>query len=216
MIINYFGKQFFKIQQGDLVLAINPINKDSKHKDKISRFGSNIVLITTNYPDYNGVDTVTYGESVPFVISGPGDYEVNDISFRGFLTETEIPARTGGNKEKYINTIYSFTIDDIKLCFLGSLAGEISNEVREAISGSDVLFVPIGGNGVLGPEQAYKLSLSLEPKIIIPMDYGEDRVKDSLKIFIKEGGEEKVEPVDKLTLKKKDLELKDGEIIVFK
>ncbi len=210
MIINYFGKQFFKIQQGDLVIALNPISKDSKYKDKISRFGSNIVMITTNHPDFNGVDTATHGGSVPFVVSGPGDYEVSDVSIRGFLTETEI------NKEKYMNTIYSFILDDIKLCFLGSVSGEISNEIREAISGSDVLFVPIGGSGVLDPEKAYKLSLSLEPKIIIPMDYGDDKAKDSLKIFIKEGGAEKVEPIDKLTLKKKDLDMKDGEIIVFK
>ncbi len=39
--------------------------------------------------------------------------------------------------------------------------------------------------------------------------------KDALKSFLKEAGSEGVQAVDKLTLKKKDLEGKEGEIIVL-
>jgi hypothetical protein len=53
MIIQYFGKQFFKISQGDFTVALNPISKDSKEFNK-AKFGSNAVLITTNHPDFNG------------------------------------------------------------------------------------------------------------------------------------------------------------------
>ena len=38
---------------------------------------------------------------------------------------------------------------------------------------------------------------------------------DSLKMFLKEMGEEKAEVVDKLTLKLKDLEDKEGEVIIL-
>jgi len=210
MIISYFGKQFVKLSQGDLTIAFNPISKDSEHKDKISRFGSDIALITANHPDFNGVDTVTHGDHVPFLASGPGDYETKEIFIKGLMTETEI------EKKKYINTVYSLSVDDIKICFLGHLSKDLNAETREAVSGSDILFVPIGGEGVLTPKEAYKLSLSLEPKIIIPMDYGDDRQKDALKIFLKEGGAEKTEVVEKLTIKKKDLENKEGEIVVLK
>jgi hypothetical protein len=48
--------------------------------------------------------------------------------------------------------------------------------------------------------------------MIIPMDY--DAV--SLKAFLKEIGEEKTEAVDKLTLKRKDLEGKESEVVVLK
>jgi hypothetical protein len=44
------------------------------------------------------------------------------------------------------------------------------------------------------------------------MDYDDA----SLKAFLKELGEEKAEVVDKLTLKKKDLDTKEGEVIVLK
>ena len=48
--------------------------------------------------------------------------------------------------------------------------------------------------------------------MIIPMDYDDS----SLKLFLKEAGEEKAEVVDKLTLKLKDLEGKEGEVVVLK
>ena len=210
MVISYLGKQFFKISQGDLTLAFNPISKDSKFKDNISRFGSNVVFVTANHKDFNGVDSVTFGETVPFVVSGPVDYEVKEIFVNGVATETEM------DKKKIINTIYSLDLDGIKLCFLGSLNGEIKSDVREAIGNPDILFVPIGGEGVLSAKDAYKLSLSLEPKIIIPMDYGEDRAKDSLKTFLKEEGSDKVEAMDKIVIKRKDLEGKECEIVVLK
>ena len=99
MIITYMGKQFFKIQQGDLVFALNPISKDSKLSTKTSRFGATIALSTTNHPDYNGFDMVSHGDTVPFEIRGPGDYEVKDIFVKGILTETNLSTK------KYINTI---------------------------------------------------------------------------------------------------------------
>ena len=37
-----------------------------------------------------------------------------------------------------------------------------------------------------------------------------------MKQFLKEGGEEKTEPIDKLVIKKKDLEGKEGDIVVLK
>ena len=43
MIVTHYGKQFFKIQLGDTVIAYNPIGKDSKNKT--SRFGADIVLL---------------------------------------------------------------------------------------------------------------------------------------------------------------------------
>ena len=99
MIITYLGKQFFKISQGDTVIAYNPISKDSKHKDMASKFGANIALISVNHKDYNGADTVTHGNTVPFVISGPGEYEVGGISILGSGVETEI------DNKMHINTV---------------------------------------------------------------------------------------------------------------
>ena len=206
MIITYFGKQFFKIQQGEMVLAFNPVSKSSKTGISV-HFGADIALVTTNHPDYNGVDQLSHGEREPFVIQGPGDYEIREIFIKGVLSEVEI----GG--KKYMNSIYLFELDGINIAFLGAVGdAEISKDSREAINSPDILFIPVGGSGMLDAKQAGKLASTLEPKIIIPMDYDDK----SLKAFLKEMGEEGAETAEKLTLKRKDLEGKEGEVIVLK
>ncbi|MEK7662366.1 MAG: MBL fold metallo-hydrolase [Patescibacteria group bacterium] len=216
MIITYFGKEFFKVQVGDTVLAFNPISKDSKLKT--SRFGADIALITVNHEDYNGADQVSFGEKNPLILSGPGEYETKGIFIRGIPSESSagdgLPApgvpRQAGKK---INTIYTLSVDKMNICFLGALSSKaLPAESREAIDGVDILFVPIGGEGVLSPADAYSIAVSIEPKVIIPMDYGDEAV---LKKFLKEGGAEKAEPLDKFTVKQKDIEGMEGEIIVL-
>jgi L-ascorbate metabolism protein UlaG (beta-lactamase superfamily) len=103
----------------------------------------------------------------------------------------------------------------MNICFLGAVnQTELPKETDEEIDGVDILFVPIGGGGVLDAAKAYKLAVSMEPKIIIPIHYGDIGSKDALKVFLKEAGENP-SPVNKLTLKKKDLEGKDAEVIVL-
>jgi len=206
MIITYSGKEFFKITQGDLVVAFNPVSKSSK-SGVSAHFGADISLVTTNHPDYNGVEQLSHGDRNPFSITGPGDYEVSEIFIKGVVSNALI-----ANKN-YINTIYLLSIDSINIAFLGALSDpELSKESHEAIGEPDILFVPVGGTGSFNAKQSAKLALSFEPKLIIPMDYN----NESLKAFLKELGEEKAEVVDKLTLKRKDLEGKEGEVIVLK
>jgi len=193
-------------------LAFNPVSKTSK-VGIAAHFGADIAMVSINHPDYNGVLQLSHGERAPFVINGPGDYEIEEIFVKGVMSEALIsdPEKKGTSK-KYINTIYLFSVDDISIAFLGVLAdAEFSKESREAIDSPDILFIPIGGGGLLDAKSAAKLASSLEPKIIIPMDYDQN----TLKLFLKEMGEEKLEALDKLTLKKKDLEGKEGEVIIL-
>lgn len=205
MIITYFGKQFFKIQQGEMVLAFNPASKSSKTGIS-AHFGADIALVTTNHPDYNGIEQLSHGERAPFVINGPGDYEIKEIFIKGVLSEAIVSGK------KYINTIYLISVDNINIAFLGALSDpELSKESREAINSPDIIFVPVGNKETLDAKTAAKFASSLEPKLIIPMDYDDA----SLKAFLKELGEEKAQAVEKLTIKRKDLDNKEGEVVVL-
>ena len=211
MIITYFGTQSFKVQFGETILAFDPVSKKSKFPQ--GRFGADIVLITIADPDMNGVDNVTYGEKRPFVIEGPGEYEIKDVFIKGFSSKSLYNATKG---EKRLNTIYSVALENMNLAFLGAISEtELSAEAKESVSEADVLFIPIGGGGVLDASSAYKCAVRLEPKIIIPMHYGSSLGKDALTVFLKEAGE-KPTPLDKLTLKRKDLEGKEGDIVVLR
>lgn len=205
MIITHHGKAFFKIQTGDMVLAFSPISKDSKFKT--NGFGADIALVSMNHDDYNGADLVEYANKTPFVITGPGEYEVSDIMIQGFASK--------GIDDK-INTIYYLEFDGIKILYLGAMyQPELALEVRQNIGDVDMLFVPIGGKTVLPSDAAHKLAVSFGPKVIIPMDYGSDQDKDAIKAFLKESGSEKVSPLDKLTVKSKDLSGKEQEVILI-
>lgn len=204
MIITYHGVGCFKVQFGDTIIAVNPISKDSKQKTV--KFGADIALVSVNEVDHNGVENSAHGERTPFAIQGPGEYEIKGVFIKGF------PAITSYGGTERINTIYHVALEGMNLCFLGALgSGELKSETTEALDNIDILFAPIGGVGVLNPAQAYKLAVNFEPKIIIPTHFDEA----TLKTFLKEAGSAAKDHLDKLTLKKKDLEGKEGEIVVL-
>ncbi|HEX7724896.1 MAG TPA: MBL fold metallo-hydrolase [Candidatus Paceibacterota bacterium] len=207
MVITYFGGEFVKIQFGDTTLAFNPISKDSSLKP--AKFGADIALVSLNHADMNGVDQVSFGDKKAFAITGPGEYEVKGVFIKGHGSES------GYDGETRINTIYTVELEGMTICFLGALnQKELPKEADEAIDNVDILFVPIGGEGVLAAADAYKLAASMEPKIIIPIHYGDMGGKDALKAFLKEAGETP-KPETKLTLRKKDLEGKDADVVVL-
>ena len=77
--------------------------------------------------------------------------------------------------------------DNINMVFLGALSDEkLSSEAKEGLEGIDILFVPVGGDGVLDPAVAHKLAVQFEPKIIIPSHFGDVGEKDALKKFLKD------------------------------
>ncbi|MDD4803695.1 MAG: MBL fold metallo-hydrolase [Candidatus Pacebacteria bacterium] len=208
MIITYQGVEFFKVQFGDIVIAFNPISKESKFKN--TRFFADIALVSLNHKDMNGVENLSYNGKEPFVISGPGEYEVKDVFIKGFASKSMYDG-----KER-VNTVYSVTLEGMNLCFLGAVSDHnIPKEIKEALGSVDILFLPIGDDGVLDAAKAEKLCVEIEPKIVIPMHYGDVGTKDALKKYVKEAGEENVKPIDKLTIKRKDLDNKLGETVIL-
>lgn len=206
MVITYYGMEFFKVQFGDLTLALNPVSKDSKLKS--SRFGADVVLVSMNTEDFNGSENMSYGDRTPFVINGPGEYEIKDVFIKGISS--------GANPQGKLNTIYTIALEGMNLVFLGALASkDLSADIKGALPDIDILFVPIGGGEVLTSNESYRLAVSLEPKVIIPMHYGDnDEGVKALKAFLKEAGAE-AQMVEKFTVKRKDLEGKQGEIVVL-
>ncbi len=205
MVITYHGAEFFRVQVGDTVIAFNPISKDSKLKG--TRFGADVALSTINHPDMNGLDQIAHGEKEAFQIYGPGEYEVKDIFIKGYPSLSKY----GSTDEEKINTIYSLTMDNVNICFLGAVSTtDVSDQVKEMFDQIDVLFIPVGTEGTITPAQARKLVVALEPKVVIPMGFDDA----SLKTFLKESSKTP-ETVDKFSFKKKDLEGKDAAIVVI-
>ena len=205
MVITYHGGQCFKVSFGDTTLAFNPISKKSKLTPV--KFGADVAFVTLWHPDFNGVDQVTHGAKRPFVVDGPGEYEIGQVVAHGFGVKTTY------DKAETYNTIYQVKLEDMNMLFLGALSDpEIDSAILGEINDVDILFVPIGGGDVLEVPQASKLAVKLEAKLIIPMNFD----AASLKAFLKEEGKEAVKPLDKLTIKRKDVSAMSGDVVVLK
>jgi len=208
MIITAHGAESIKVSHGDLTLAFNPISKESKLKS--TSYGADVAFVSAWHPDMNGVEAVTRNGKEPFVVKGPGEYEVSGLFVKGFASTTTY------DETEVINTMYVFTLDDIRVAYLGALGvTDLSAEAKEELGTADVFLVPIGGDGVLDYKEAYDISVKREAKIIIPIHHDGVGDKDSLKNFLKEAGQEGAKSVDKLTIKKKDIVEKQGEVIVI-
>ncbi len=205
MIITHHGGQCFKVSFGDTILAFDPISKKSKLSPV--KFGSDIIFVSMNHADFDGEEQVSRGNRKSFVINGPGEYEIDNVTARGYGVKT-----TYDNIERY-NTIYQVSLEGINLVFLGALGEpDIDPKILGELGDIDILFIPIGGGDVLEVPQASKLAVKLEAKCIIPMHY--DKV--SLSAFMSEEGYGVANPQEKLTLKKKDIQEMKGEVFVLK
>lgn len=203
--MTYHGKGYIRASVGSFTIAFNPPSKDSNIK--VPKAGADVALISAKLPDYDGAEQASHGEREPFVIDGPGEYEIQGVFIRGL---------SSSGPDGIINTIYVLILDDIHICHLGVLSSvELSPETIEAIGEVDVLFVPTYDEGTLSPAPAHKLATRLGSKVIVPLFYG-DAKNDTLKQFLKEEGEENIEILDKWTVKRKDIEGNEGEIKVVK
>lgn len=207
MVITNRGLECFKLEYGDVVIATNP-PADSSSKQSL-RFGADIVLQSVRHEDFSGGEQLTGGDKEPIILSGPGEYEVSGIAIDGIAAESMY----GG--ERHINTIYVFRLQDMDICFMGPIkTRELPAGAQEVIESIDILFVPIGGDPVLGPEDAYKLAVQIEPKIVIPTHF--TTADDSnLETFREEAGNGSVEPNDKLTISPRDLSGRDVDLEII-
>lgn len=194
MVIAYYGASCFKVQSGETVLAFDPPSKDSEFKSP--RFQTDVVLVNHNHKDYNGWENLSGKKegTPPFLIDGPGAYEVAGIYIKG------IPSG--------LNTIYVLSMENISICHLGAFAEKnLSPDLKEEIGEIDILFVPVSEDD---GQKASQISSQLEPKITIPIYYKEN----DLKKFLKEFGDAGVKPMEKLTIKKKDIGDKNQVIVL--
>lgn len=205
MVITYHGGECFKVSSGSITLAFNPIAKGSQWPPV--KFGVNTAFVSMNHSDFNGVGQMAHGGKVPFVISGPGEYEIGEVTTRGFGVKTFYEGQ-----ERY-NTIYQVMLEGITIVFLGPLSNNtIDAKILEQIGDVDILFVPIGGGDVLDAAHASALGVKLEAHVVIPMHY--DQIARTA--FLKEEGVEDAKAEEKFTVKKKELAEMEGDILILK
>jgi L-ascorbate metabolism protein UlaG (beta-lactamase superfamily) len=204
MILTFHEGACVRAQAGDTTVVFGPVSKKSKNFKPVN-FGADVAFVSLNHPDMNGAEDAARGDKQPFVVFGPGEYEVKDITASGFASGSQY----GG--APLTNTVYSVHFDGLSVLYLGALVEtDMPKEVLE-MDAPDVLIIPVGGQGTLNAADAEKLAVKLEAKIVIPVLHDDK----SLKQFLKEASSEGVKPTDKLTIKPRDVAGKQGEVVVL-
>ena len=214
MHIIWHGQSFFQIQTSlnkgeQTTIAIDPFDESTGLKPP--SFQADVLLITHDHHDHNNKKAI---KGTPFLIEGPGEYEVKEIAIQGvpsFHDEEE-------GKKRGPNTLYLIEMEEMKVCHLGDFGQkELTEDQLEQIGDIDVLMVPVGGEFTLDAKGAAHVISQIEPKIVIPMHYAIPKLKiklDEVDKFLKEVGKKSVVPQPKLLIKKKDLPLETQVVVL--
>lgn len=197
--INWLGRNCFRIRAREATIVTDPYTKRLGYD--FGKPQASIVTVSRHGEGYNYLESVK-GE--PKVLTGPGEYEVNDVFITGIGTYAD--AQNGKQRGK--NTVYIYELEGMVMCHLGALGHTLTPEQREQMSNIDVLFIPVGGNTTLNATQASEVISSIEPHIVIPMHYKTEELDhdlETLEKFAKEMGIGDVTPQEKLNLRSSDL-----------
>jgi hypothetical protein len=213
MNIQYYGDFCFKITTkpggratDDIVIVIDPCEKDTGLRAPQGQI--DLVLKTHSSEKDRDLPEETN------LFDCPGEYDVRGIPIFGLPSFRD--EESGALRGK--NTLFTLQSEDIVLCHLGALGHELSLNTIEKLGHIDILFVPVGNKDTLAIKHLDELVRKIEPAIVIPMHYkfpGFETESEDEKEFCKHVGNCPETSLPKLTLKKKDLEGKNMEVVLL-
>ena len=165
MNVSWLGHSCFLITSGGgLKVITDPYSVGGGINYSPIRETADIVVVSHDHFDHNAVSAV---RGKPEVVRGSGIKTVRGIRFRGIATYHD----TSQGKQRGTNTVFCFSLDDIKLCHLGDLGHLLSQAQINEIAAVDILFVPTGGFYTIDAANASTVCDQLKPKVIIPMHF---------------------------------------------
>lgn len=193
MEINWYGYSCFRlIERGMASVVTDPFDYREAGLNPL-KLKADIVTVSRNLPVHNYVAAV---KPDPYVVSGPGEYEVGGI----FITAIET---NGGTREdpELRNILSVIDIEGLTVAHLGAMRKTPSQAQVEALGPVNIALVPVGGADVMTAAKAAEVINLLEPNIVIPMHYAIPGAKinlDPLSKFLKEMGLSSIETEDSL------------------
>ncbi len=182
MDITYLGHSAFRIKSKNTTIVMDPF--DASVGFKFPNMSANIVTVSHNHADHNNVGAIN---DVKKVLSGPGEYEIMDVSFIGLASyhDDQEGEDRGGN------TVFVVEAEGLRLVHFGDLGHILSERFYERLGDIDIALIPVGGFYTIDAQVATDIIKSLEPTITIPMHYQASGLDP--KVF------EKLESVEKFT-----------------
>ncbi len=217
MNIIWYGQSCFQVSSSQgknnhVSIIIDPFGGDIGLKLP-RKLEADIVLVSHDHFDHNNIKAVS---GSPLVIKGPGEYDARGVFVQGISGYHD----NSQGAERGNVTIYIIEAEGVRICHLGDLGQkELSSDQLEKIGEVDILMIPVGGVYTIDADEAIKIMAQVEPKITIPMHYQIPKLKIKLggiDKFLKALGMKSLEPLPKLSIKKKDISSEEAKIIALK
>ncbi|HMB17956.1 MAG TPA: MBL fold metallo-hydrolase [Gaiellaceae bacterium] len=173
MRVRWFGQSAFLLV-GQKTVFVDPFGDMSGAAARgiefkyppIEGVTADLVLVTHEHGDHNGVDVVGGSPVVLRSTAGRLDSPLGEVV--AIASEHDDVAGTARGP----NTVFCFSLDGLRICHLGDFGQPaLRPEQREAIGPVDVLFAPVGGGPTIGGVAAAELVRSLAPRLVVPMHY---------------------------------------------
>ncbi|MCX8024586.1 MAG: MBL fold metallo-hydrolase [Thermanaerothrix sp.] len=190
MEITWYGHSCFRITERNLATVVTDPYDHRAVGYAPLKLKADIVTVSHAAPGHNYLAAVK-GE--PYVITGPGEYEIGGV----FITGLQTNGTSKKSADEPRNTLYLIEYNGINILHLGNLNRVPTQAEVESLGPVHIVLVPVGGGSTLNAAKAAEVISLLEPNIVIPMHYAtpESTVKlDGLNKFLKAMGLNEVTP----------------------
>jgi len=129
---------------------------------------ADVVTVSHDHADHSNALSI---RGNPHIVKDNISQKVKGVEFRGIASYHD----SSLGKERGLNSIFCFSLDGIRLCHLGDLGHSLSSDTRTEIGPVDLLMIPVGGSFTIDARVAADICRALNPKVVLPMHYCNDR-----------------------------------------
>ncbi len=178
MRIRWFGQSAFLLSAEKRVV-VDPFGDMGPLAGRGLRFDyppiagveADLVLVTHEHRDHNGVESIGGGPAVIRSTAGRLPSPLGEVVAVAGEHDDEAGTARGPN------TLFRFALGGLAVCHLGDLGqAALRPEQVRALGEVDLLFVPAGGGPTVGGERAAAVVRALRPRLVVPMHYRTERV----------------------------------------
>ncbi|MCD6577653.1 MAG: MBL fold metallo-hydrolase [Anaerolineaceae bacterium] len=211
MEIIWYGHSCFRISDRRMTTVVcDPYDNKEVGYEPL-KLKADIVTVSHESPRHKNLKAV---KGDPYVISGPGEYEIGGVFITGLRTEM----RKKFEQETTNNTMYLINYFGITIVHLGDMRQVPTQSEVESIGPVHVALVPVGGSGGLSATKASEVISLFEPNIVVPMHYSTPASKvdlDPIGKFLKVMGLSTVETLPVLKISKSESLPDETKIVVL-
>ncbi len=171
MTISYFGHSFLLLEGMDYSIALDPYGDIGL---EIPSILADYVFCSHSHYDHNNESAVKNAKRVKSSETFKIIKTYHDDSF-GALRGS--------------NDVLLFTLDGLKIAFMGDYGESDNKEVINLLKGVDILFIPIGGTYTIDAKTAKYYIDKIKAKTVIPIHYkikGSTVDIDDINVFLKQ------------------------------